>query len=119
MKAHVDLHTFVKAFDDYGRGDDFSRGGREALFRHYEEMEADLNTDLDFDCIAICCDWSEYHNAYAWADDYYSGDAWMQALGIEGEDWKGSEDYSKEILEHLYESTQVIEFDDGILVQAF
>lgn len=57
--------------------------------------------EIEFDRVAIRCDWSEYKSAIEAAEDIYSEEF-------------GEED---EALEWLRERTQVIEFDGGVIVQ--
>lgn len=103
MKTYVDKETFVNTFDSYGRGNNFSRAAREALFEYFEQLEEDLGEEIEFDCIAICCDWSEYEDALDATDE------------LTHERLKTSD----QALDYLRDETQVIEFDGGILVQSF
>lgn len=125
MKETVSEFTFIDRFDEIGRKDNFTREARRALFEYYEEMEADTGEEIDFDPIAICCDWSEYDNAGSWAEDYYDKAQFDQKLAefIDNVDLDAGEVFRGEIdapfLEELKEYTQVIEFDGGILVMAF
>lgn len=126
MKTTVDKSTFVNTFDQYGRGNNFSRAAREALFEYFEELESDLGEEIEFDCVAICCDWSEYSDAREWADDCYTSEQIIDLVRDKLEDGTIDkfEDSYGESMEAVYldiirENTQVIEFDGGILVQAF
>lgn len=56
----VDESMFVAAFDEMGRGDNFSVAARRALFDHFDEMSDDIGEAFQLDVIAICCDFSEY-----------------------------------------------------------
>ena len=109
MKSYIDRDTFINTFDQYGRSDNFTRAARAALFEYYEQLEEDLGEDIEFDCIAICCDWGEHENWIQWADDY----------GFDVPDEYDDEEAVDFIYEHLRDNTQIIEFNGGILVQAF
>lgn len=117
MKTTVTKHEFINAFDEMGRSDNFSREARAALFDYFEQYEEGCDTCIEFDPIAICCDWSEYGSAVEWAKDYYTEDQYATSLmEIDAEDDQDIEDDFKE---ELQENTQVIEFEGGILVMAF
>jgi len=60
MKENVSEYEFINRFDQIDRSESFSITGRKALFEYFETLEEDLGEELDFDPIAICCEWSEY-----------------------------------------------------------
>ena len=53
---------FVDAFVKIGRENNFSYWGRIALFEYFEQLEEDMGEQIEFDPIAICCEYSEYEN---------------------------------------------------------
>ena len=59
MKVSINNYEFVEMFENAGRGDNFSRLGRRKLAEYFEQLEEDLDTEIDIDVIAICCDYSE------------------------------------------------------------
>jgi hypothetical protein len=89
MKTTVYFSEFCDYFRDI-RPDNFSYQGLKILFDYFEQYELDTGEDVDFDVIAICCDFSEdsFENI---ADQY----------GIEL-DFEMDEDYQKQqVIEHL------------------
>ena len=46
--------------------------GLDALFDYLEEFEEDTGTQIEFDPIAICCDFSEYDSLEEIIEDYNS-----------------------------------------------
>ena len=56
----VNQWDFVKGFDVMDRGDNFTQSARVELFHYYEGLSDDIGEHIEFDPIAICCDWSEY-----------------------------------------------------------
>lgn len=57
---YISINTasqFMDAFENMGRGDQFSYEALEALFEYYNEMD-----DYELDVIEICCDWTEYES---------------------------------------------------------
>ena len=65
---------FVRAFQDMGRGAQFSREGLRALFEHLD----DTGEDVELDVIALCCEWTEYPSWEEAAREYA-----MQAYELE------------------------------------
>ena len=73
MKQSVTRFDFV----DWFRGSDtyknnFSYDGLNSLFDYFEELEEDMGQEIDFDPIAICCDFSEYENFNEIKESYSS-----------------------------------------------
>ena len=69
MKKTVNYYDFVRAFQDAGRGDQFSLTALGAIFDYIEQYEQDSGEEIELDVVAICCDWNEA----TWqeiADDY-------------------------------------------------
>jgi hypothetical protein len=59
MKKTIQLHDFIHCD---ALKDNFSYDGREALFESLEQYEEDCGIELDFDPIAIRCDFTEFKN---------------------------------------------------------
>jgi hypothetical protein len=105
MKTIVSEFQFVEAFRHAGRETQFSVNARRALFAHFEQVEEDSDTEIELDPIAICCEWAEYPSALKAANDY----------GFNGNEL----DTEEAALDWLYEQTQVIPFDGGLVIQQF
>ena len=69
MKKTIQSHDFIHCD---ALKDNFSYDGRVALFEYLESYEQDCETELDFDPIAIRCDFTEYANIEAFWQDYNS-----------------------------------------------
>jgi hypothetical protein len=59
MYIKLDKTTFREQFDTYGRGDNFSYDGLDALFEYLEEMEDSTGEEMQLDVIALCCEYTE------------------------------------------------------------
>lgn len=59
MKTTVYFDDFRRAFDNAGRGNQFSLAGLGVLFDYLEQYEQDTGEDIELDVIALCCDFSE------------------------------------------------------------
>ena len=57
----VTKHTFIDAFKlSAERKEDFSYEALEQLFQYYDDLAEDTGSNVEFDMIGICCEWSEY-----------------------------------------------------------
>lgn len=92
----------------------WSRAGAYALVEHLEQLEEDTGTEIEFDVVAIRCDYSEYSSALEAAKEQ----------GFEpnpnlGEEEQSEEDKEADALSWLQDQTQVIQFEGGIIIQSF
>ena len=55
MKQTIDIYRFREAFQQMGRGKQFSYEAIGMIYEHYDEFP-----EMELDIIAICCEWSEY-----------------------------------------------------------
>ena len=69
MKTTINLHDFRRGFEVRERTN-FSYEGLATLFNHFEEMEDDCGIQLEYDPIAICCDYTEYNDWTEFKNDY-------------------------------------------------
>ena len=100
MFENVSEGDFIQRFVLLNRKDNFSYEGRKALFEYFESLEDDTGEKIEFDCISICCDFSEYENIdeFRKEQDGYTGK---------------TEDYDGEYkdLEAIREHTNLIEIE--------
>lgn len=61
----------------------WSAEGAYALVEHYNCLEAETDTDIQFDAVAIRCEWSEYANIQEAARDYIQDES-IEELGEDG-----------------------------------
>tara|TARA_R110000822_G_C15126008_1_gene474552 strand:- start:365 stop:667 length:303 start_codon:yes stop_codon:yes gene_type:complete len=83
--------------------DAFSYEGLVALFDYLEDYEEDCGVEINFDPVALRCEFTEYAT-YQEISDHYTD--------LEG-------DTPEEMLEWLQDRTQIIEFETGIILQNF
>jgi hypothetical protein len=92
----------------------WSYTGAYALIEYLEQLEEDTGTEMEFDAVAIRCDYSEYESALQAADDQgYEPNPNL------GDDEQSDEDKEADALAWLQDQTQVIEFDGGVIIQNF
>lgn len=102
MKQTVNQYDFIEEFRNI-RPDNFSYAGLISLFDYLEDYEESIGEETELDVIAICCDFSEFPSALDCA------------CIVSNEVFETEE----EALEYLMDHTTVIQFDGGIIVQAF
>jgi hypothetical protein len=90
MKTTINFYDFSRWFEQ-NRPNNFSRAGLRALFDDLEHYEEDCDTELEFDGVGLCCDYTEYDNL----DEFKSNYTCKEYQDIE--DWEGLIDYTHTI----------------------
>lgn len=104
MYMQIDAATFRETFKAYNRQDNFSHDGLNALFEYLEEFESEVGP-VEFDCIAICCEYSEQ-----------SFDDIINDYGLDVPE----DEALSYILDYLEENTTIVAIlEDSILYQVF
>ena len=71
MKLYVTKSMFIDAFKQSDtRKNQFSYEGLQALFEYFEELEDSTGETIDFDMVAICCEYTEYDSLKQYNDEY-------------------------------------------------
>ena len=101
MKTEMTTYECAKALthDEYAS---WTRSGAFALVEYLEQMEEDCGTSIEFDPVALRCEYSEYDTAIEAAQAYTSEFTTEESA-----------------LEYLENNTTVINHSNGILVQDF
>lgn len=122
MKKTISLYDFRDAFKSSSTyKNNFSYDWLDALFDYLEQYESETETELDFDIVSICCEYSEYESAIDAVNDH-TGDA---PYLLDEDEAEGlsllelSQAQEEKALEWLEYNTQVIIFDTGIIIQDF
>lgn len=93
----------------------WSHSGARALVEHLEQLEEDCGTEIEFDAVAIRCDYSEYGSALEAAKDQgFEPESDLDGSGEEDDD-----DKEENALTWLQYRTDVIEFDGGVIIRSF
>ena len=109
MKTTLTTHEIATALkrDDNAN---WSYNGARALAEYLEAIEEDTGEEMEFDVVALRCDFTEYSSAVD-AIDEFDHDVDLDA---------GDDDEKEEAaLSWLRWRTQVIEFDGGVIIQNF
>ena len=70
MKITLNFDGFERAFQRYGRGEQFSYEGLQALFEWLEDLEDCEGKERELDVIGLCCDFIEYENFKEFQDEH-------------------------------------------------
>jgi len=106
MKITLTESEFINRFLAI-RGN-FSREALAALFEHLGELEREMQEEVEFDPIGICCDWTEYDNALEAAEAYG-----FKAKETDDERADKSED---DAVAFLRDETAILELSSGGVV---
>ena len=107
----INESMFHDMFRTYGRSDQFSYNGLTALYNHLEEVfDEDSKYEYDLDVIGLCCDFTEFDTALEAAKD-------CNDFTIDQD--LNEEEQEREALQFLSDSTTIIQFDGGIIIQNF
>jgi hypothetical protein len=98
--------------DQYAR---WSRAGALALVEYLEQLEEDCGAEIEFDAVAIRCDFSEYDSALQAALDQ----GFDPAEDLDGEGEEDEEQKEDNALAWLRYQTEVIEFEGGVIIRNF
>ena len=115
MKITVDAGMMKEMFANYDR-DYYSFSGLETLLDYYDEIDP----EMEFDPIAICCDCTEYgeNTAYSFNDlisDYgykYPVEEWLEDNELEKSEFD-NDLYIDSLVEHLEYETTVLHVSNG------
>ena len=87
----------------------WSYAGARALVEYLENLEEDTGEAIEFDRVAIRCDFHEYPNAREAAEE----------CGWEPDEDADEDAIEESALEWLRDRTTVIEFSEGVIIQRF
>lgn len=100
--------SFIDAFKQLSRKDQFSYEALEAIFDYLEEYSDSTGEPVEFDIVWICCDWAEAH----WSDI-------AREYSIDLNDFADDTDDDERIqavYEFISDNTTVINLGEGLFV---
>jgi hypothetical protein len=115
MIQTINFNQFYDAFYNSSYKDNFSYDGLRALYDYLISYEEDTGTELEFDMVALCCDYTEY-------DDLFEViEAYSLQLDLSDLDLNDLEPEDLEnIKNQLEDLTTIIEVEnDKIIIQNF
>ena len=90
----------------------WSWDGAKALIEYLEKLEDSLDKPIEFDTVAIRCDFLEYKSALEGAEHY----EFIPDDSIPPED---EDEIEAEALKYLEERTTIIQFEGGVIIRQF
>lgn len=97
--------SFIDAFKQSSRKDQFSYEALEAIFDYLESYSEDTGENVEFDIVGICCEWSEM----SWQDVAMS-------YGVDLSQCTDDDERIGEVEDFLHRNTQYCELSDGSFV---
>ena len=70
MKQTIGFNQFCDGFRGMNRNDNFTHEGKKALFDFLEDYEEASGEGIEFDVIALCCEYTEYKNLAELQESY-------------------------------------------------
>ena len=97
----------------------WSWDGAFALAEYLEELEDSTGEEMEFDPVAIRCDFSEHDSLQEWAADYFGTPLaeWADDIGTDAD--ADDDTLDEKIREYIQDRGQLIEFSGGIIVSNF
>ena len=86
-------NQFIDAFKQSDRKNQFSYEGLVSLFEYLEEYEDSTGETIEFDMIALCCEYAEYDNLEEFQNDY-------------GKEYQSFDDIEEETTVIYYDSSE-------------
>lgn len=118
MKKTINAWDAKREFESYDR-DYYSMNGIDAILEYYDEIDE----NMEFDVIAICCDCTEFGDHGAALDfdsmisDYgylLNRDEWMEENEINPDEWENYKDlYIEDLVKELEDHTTVLHVCNG------
>ena len=68
MKTIINFSQFVDGFEN--RQENFTYEGKQALYDYLEQYEEDTGEEIEFDPIALCCEYTQYENMKELQENY-------------------------------------------------
>ena len=112
MKTTLNTHDITNALLN-DKHANWSYNGAKALAEYLEQIEEDCDTEIEFDRVAIRCEYSEFSSLLKCAEYYLTAERIAEVL-------EDSEEGDDEVLrDYIRDHGQFIEFDGGIIVSSF
>ena len=114
MIKHINFSDFCDGFPETYKNN-FTYQGKRALFDYLEENEDESNP-IEFDPIALCCEYSEYESADECASNYFDYEG--MTYDEDGAEELTVDEVEAKALKYLEDRTQVIPVEGGRIIIA-
>ena len=116
MYKIMSVWDMQEEFNAYGRENYFSDEGLEAIDNYYIDCCFDggeIGTEVEFDVVAICCDWNEYGDGVVLGFDDFISDFGYLLDDEEDDEELEEEEKVDAIFKKLEEKTYCIRLENG------
>lgn len=116
MYKIMSVWDMQKEFNAYGRENYFSDEGLEAIDNYYIDCcpgGGEIGTEVEFDVIAICCDWNEYGNGVVLGFDDFLSDFEYLLDNEEDDEELEEEEKIDAIFKRLEDKTYCVRLENG------
>ena len=122
MKQTINQSQFIDGFREANRENQFSYNGKVALYDYLTQLEEDIGEDIEFDVIALCCEYNEYESIEEFLKDYSNSyDSFEEWL--KNNDGSNYDDYKQYLEDEISNHTTLIKFSDdleeGFIIEAY
>jgi len=117
MKKTLTTHEAANYLlaDEYAA---WTRAGAFALAEYLDQLGEDIGEEIEFDAVAIRCDYSEHSSLTDWAEGYFgSMESAFDSIRADADD--EPEDIEEAIRDHINDHGQLVEFEGGVIVSSF
>ena len=108
MYTNLSSDEAIKLLKDDDNAD-WSWSGATALIEYLEDLEDSLDKPIQFDRVAIRCEFSEYESVLQAAEQY----------GFDADEGDEIDEIEAAALKYLEDRTTVIQFEGGVIIQQF
>ena len=114
MKNTLSTSDIVNALlaDNYAK---WSYKAAKALAAYLEELETDCGIEMEFDAVALRCEFDEFESLGDWADSYFNTDESLAEF-LDGEELENADE---KIRDYILDHGNFIEFNGGVIVSQF
>lgn len=119
MYKIMSVWDMQEEFNAYGRENYFSDEGLEAIDNYcidYCSDGGEIGTEVEFDVIAICCEWNEYGDGVVLGFDDFIND-FEYLIDDEDNEELGEDEKIDAIYQKLEDKTYCIKLENGNILQ--
>ena len=96
----------------------WSRAGAFALVEYLEQLEEDTGETIEFDAVALRCDFSEYASLEDFREEYFA-DAEQCREALNADEDADEDELNELTCQFIEDCGTLIEFDGGVIVSSF
>ena len=111
LSTHYAAHLLTQDKDA-----NWSYRGAMALVEYLEQLEEETGEEMEFDAVAIRCDFAEWEDLMEFAVEYFGS---LENVANKFPRYVFTEEINDAIREFIQDHGTLIEFDGGVIVSSF